>query len=137
MMKNKNTNFILLFLLVLLVSCTSGKELVEVPVVVEKPVLHVEHSTDTVLQRDSITVYQKGDTIYHESFQTLHHHHYHSTTDTVTKIVEVPITVTKEVEKPLNTWQKARLKMGEFSLLLLIAAAGFGALHIFRKIKKL
>lgn len=135
-MRNKNTLFILL-LLTLLVSCGSKKELVEVPVVVEKPVLHVEHSTDTVLQRDSITVYQKGDTIYHESFQTLHHHHYHSTTDTVTEIVEVPITVTKEVEKPLTTWQQARLKMGELFAWLLICAAGLGVLHIFRKIKKL
>jgi hypothetical protein len=136
-MKNKITTFILLLLLVLLASCGSKKELVEVPVVVEKPVLHVEHSTDTVLQRDSITVYQKGDTIYHESFQTLHHHHYHSTTDTVTSIVEVPITVTKEVEKSLSTWQKTRMRAGDFMLALLICAAGFGALHIFRKIKRL
>lgn len=133
-MKNK---IILYILLTLLVSCGSKKELVEVPVVVEKPVLHVEHSTDTVLQRDSITVYQKGDTIYHESFQTLHHHHYHSTTDTVTSIVEVPITVTKEVEKHLTTWQQVRLKMGEVFIWCLICAAGFGILHIFRKIRKL
>lgn len=127
----------MLLLLVLLASCGTGKELVEVPVVVEKPVLHVEHSTDTVLQRDSITVYQKGDTIYHESFQTLHHHHYHNTTDTVTSIIEVPTTVTKEVEKPLTTWQQARLKMGELFAWLLIIGFGFGALHIFRKIKRL
>lgn len=136
MMKN-SINIFILFLLVLLVSCTAGKELVEVPVIVEKPVLHVEHSTDTVLQRDSITVYQKGDTIYHESFQTLHHHHYHSTTDTVTEIVEVKVPVIKEVEKSLTTWQQARLKMGELFAWLLIIGFGFGALHIFRKIKKL
>ena len=144
-MKNSINLFILLLLLVLLASCGTGKELVEVPVIVEKPVIHEVYKTntvrDTVVQKDSVYIVTSNDTVYNKTVREFHHYSHSTDTvhsnDTITSIIEVPTTVTKEVEKSLSTWQKTRMRAGDFMLALLICAAGFGALHIFRKIKKL
>ena len=144
-MKNSINIFILLLLLVLLASCGTGKELVEVPVVVEKPVIHEVYKTntvrDTVREKDSVYIVTRGDTVYNNTVREFHHYTHSTDTvhsnDTITSIIEVPTTVIQEVEKPLTTWQKARMKAGEFSLLLLIAAVGFGGWRIIRKYKLL
>lgn len=141
-MKN-SINIFILFLLVLLVSCTAGKELVEVPVIVEKPVIHEVYKTntvrDTVVEKDSVYIVTSNDTVYNKTVRE-YHHYTHSTdtvhsNDTITSIIEVPTTVIQEVEKPLSTWQKARMKAGDFMLMLLIAAVGFGGWSILRKSK--
>lgn len=141
-MKN-SINIFILFLLVLLVSCTAGKELVEVPVIVEKPVIHEVYKTntvrDTVVEKDSVYIVTSNDTVYNKTVRE-YHHYTHSTdtvhsNDTITSIIEVPTTVIQEVEKPLTTWQKTRMKVGDFMFLLLIAAAGFGGWRILRKTK--
>lgn len=141
-MKN-SINIFILFLLVLLASCSTGKELVEVPVIVEKPVIHEVYKTntvrDTVVQKDSVYIVTSNDTVYNKTVREFHHYSHSTDTvhsnDTITSIIEVPTTVTKEVEKPLSTWQKARMKAGDFMFMLLIAAAGFGGWRILRKSK--
>lgn len=113
--------------------------------IVEKPVIHEVYKTntvrDTVVQKDSVYIVTSNDTVYNKTVREFHHYSHSTDTvhsnDTITSIIEVPTTVTKEVEKPLSTWQKARMKAGDFMFMLLICAAGFGVLHILRKIKKL
>ena len=134
-----------MLLLTLLASCTAGKELVEVPVVVEKPVIHEVYKTntvrDTVVEKDSVYIVTSNDTVYNKTVREFHHYSHHTDTvhsnDTITSIIEVPTTVIQEVEKPLTTWQKTRMKVGDFMFMLLIAAAGFGGWRILRKSKLL
>lgn len=116
-----------LILSLLLTGC-KGKELVTE--VIEKPVIVTqEHHTenvrvdivrDTIMQRDSIFHYIKGDTTIIERW------HYYTNNNTATKVdtlvkvdsVQVPVvterivTKVQQVEKPLKWWQKVLICLG-------------------------
>lgn len=118
-------------ILLLLVACKAQKEFItekETQVeVVEKPVIHevykVNTVRDTVWNKDSVYIIQKGDTVYEKSVREFHHYSHTTDTvhknDTITQIVVQPIErvvnkeVQVEVEKPLNWWQKLRMSLGE------------------------
>lgn len=122
---------IISILLLLLVGCKSQKQVItekETQVeVVEKPVIHevykVNTVRDTVFNKDSVYIIQRGDTIYNTTIREFHHYSHTTDTihsnDTITKVVIQPVekTVNKqievEVEKPLNWWQKIRISLGE------------------------
>ena len=88
---------------------------------------------DSVFKQDSVLVYIKGDTVIKERWHNLTTTKWKTTikTDTivgdiytfVTDTVKVKYYVnrykTKEVEKPVNTWQKVRLFFGDCVLLFL------------------
>jgi uncharacterized protein YcfL len=118
-------------ILFLLVACKAHKEFItekDTQVeVVEKPVIHevykVNTVRDTVWNKDSVYIIQKGDTIFNTTIREFHHYSHTTDTihsnDTITKVVVQPVEhilkekVEVEVEKPLNWWQKLRMSLGE------------------------
>lgn len=92
---------------------------------------------DSVFKQDSVLVYIKGDTIIKERWHNLTTTKWKTTTKTdtivgdiytfVTDTVKVKYYVnrykTKEVEKPVSTWQKVRLFVGDCVLLFLALVA--------------
>ena len=93
---------------------------------------------DSVIKQDSVLVYIKGDTVIKERWHNLTTTRWNTTTKTdtivldnykfVTDTVKVKYYVnrykTKEVEKPLSTWHKIRLFIGD-CVLLFIALIAF------------
>lgn len=120
----------LICLLITLSSCKPQKvvERIEIPVVttqehtIEK--VRVEHSRDTMQQRDSIYHFVKGDTVLIERWHYLKNTASTSHVDTVfqTDSIEVPVVKThtvhdiQEVEKPLAWWQKTLMFCGGTSV---------------------
>lgn len=122
-----------------LCGCKSHKEVqverveVPVPIVQEHTIesVKIDHVRDTLIQRDSIFHYVKGDTVLIERWHWLQGSSNVVRVDTLIKYdsIEVPVevvrektrTVTKieEVEKPLKWWQQALMWMG-FGLLVVI-----------------
>ena len=122
-----------------LAGCKTGKvieyQTIEVP--------RIEHhyantiSRDTVFKQDSVRIYMLGDTIYHEkvhnyywssvSHDTVHHN------DTITRIVDKPIYITKEVEKKLSLFESITMGIGYITLFIL---GGSGVIFLIKKIKK-
>ena len=92
---------------------------------------------DSVIKHDSVLVYIKGDTVIKERWHNLTTTRWMTTTKTdtivgniykfVTDTVRVKYYVnrykTKEVEKPLSTWKKIRLFIGDCVLLFLALIA--------------
>lgn len=88
---------------------------------------------DSIFKQDSVLVYIKGDTVFKERWHNLTTIRWKTTTMTdtivcdiykfVTDTVKVKYFVnrykTKEVEKPVSTWQKIRLFIGDCVLLFL------------------
>lgn len=146
---------VLLCLALSLCSCKPTKEIqverVEVPVVVTQEhtveSVRIDHVRDTLIQRDSIYHYVKGDTTIIERW---HHtqgntivtrvdtlHVYDSVPYPVEVIKEKTITKTEEVEKPLTLWQKIRLWLGTLFFILLALAAMFGGMMLYGKWRRL
>lgn len=76
---------------------------------------HRQKDSVFVYIRDSIRIYEKGDTVRIERWRERYRDRLCLQTDSVYK--EVPVLV----PKPLNTWQKFLMKAGGTSLLLLAA----------------
>ena len=89
---------------------------------------------DSVFKHDSVLVYIKGDTVIKERWHNLTTTRWKTTTKTdtivadiykfVTDTVKVKYYVnrykTKDVEKPVSTWKKIRLFIGDCVLLFLV-----------------
>lgn len=121
--------------LVLLCGCHGTKtitERVEVPVVVTQEhhteSVKIDHVRDTLIQRDSVFHYVKGDTVRIEKWHYLQGttnvvrvdtlHVYDSVPYPVRVDVEKFITNTVEVEKPLRWWQKGLMWAGGIGIFL-------------------
>lgn len=142
----------ILLIIATAVGCKSQKQVIsekETQVeVVEKPVIHevykVNTVRDTVWNKDSVYIIQKGDTIYNTTIREFHHYSHSTDTihsnDTITKIVVQPVErivnnkVEVEVPKPLNWWQKLRMSLGEAAIGAFILFIGY---LIFIKKKKI
>lgn len=108
-------------------------EVVEVPRIEH----HYQNTTsrDTIFQKDSVTIFQRGDTIFNNTVQ----HHYHSVylrdtisrNDTIT--VVKPVNVPVPVEKELSRWQKIKMSTGGYLFGLLGIAVVGGICYIFRR----
>ena len=127
--------FLILCLVLTLDGCRGTKtitERVEVPVVVTQEhhteSVKVDHVRDTLIQRDSVYYYVKGDTVRIERW-----HYLQGTTnvvrvDTLIKVdsVQVPVvtervvTQIEKVEKPLKWWQKGLMWAGGIGIVLLV-----------------
>lgn len=137
----------LILCLVLFDGCRGTKtitERVEVPVVVTQEhhteSVKIDHVRDTVFQRDSVIYrdsvyhYVKGDTVIIEKWHyTTNNHHYANNNvvtrvDTLVKVdsVQVPVvtervvTQIEKVEKPLKWWQKGLMWAGGIGIVLLV-----------------
>ena len=127
--KNNIIAIIFLFLLFLLPSCTNVKEIIkEVPVEVVKEVEKKVFVHDTTYTKDSVIVYQRGDTIFKEKLiykyvgKTVHDTL--RTHDTIPQIINTETTVTKTVNKP--QWWPVWLAVGIVLLYLLLTKTNFG-----------
>ena len=92
---------------------------------------------DSVFKHDSVLVYINGDTVIKERWHNLTTTRWKTTTKTDTIVVDIYKFVTdtvkvkyyvnryktKEVEKPVNTWKKIRLFIGDCVLLFLALIA--------------
>lgn len=120
---------ILFAVLVLLTLCSCSRE-------IYVPVETVTHHTDTlritalrvdsVIQRDSVAVIQRGDTVYVTKYRD--RFRYRDRTDTLYKAVvdTARISVPYPVEKPLTKWQQTKqdvggMAIGALALVLCIA----------------
>jgi hypothetical protein len=142
-------------LLLLLFGCKAQKEIqverVEVPVVVtqEHTVEHtkIDYVRDTLIQRDSVYYFVKGDTTIIEKW---HHtqgvtniyktdtlHIFDSVPYPVEVVHEKVVTKIEEVEKKLSWWQKAKMGLGTMFLVLLALAAMFGGMMLYGKWRRL
>lgn len=136
-------------LLLSLCSCRTQRvvERVEVPVpIVQEHTIEsvkIDHVRDTLIQRDSVYHYVKGDTVLIEKWHYLQGSSNVVRVDTLIKTdsVQVPVEVVREqiktVEKPLSWWQKTRMGLGTAMIVLLVLALGLGGLRLYGKIKKL
>jgi len=114
-------------LLLLCVSCKTRYITQEVPVVVEHTTTqnHTEWRTDTLFHKDSVYVYQQGDTLREVRYIERWRYRDVVVTDTLRDSVPVVTEVvrTEVVAAPLTWWQRTRLHIGEVALLILGAAA--------------
>lgn len=142
-------------LLLLLVSCKANKQIItekETQVeVVEKPIVHEIYKTntvrDTVWNKDSVFIIQRGDTIYNTTVREFHHYTHTTDTihsnDTITKVVVQPVEkiirekVEVEVEKKTSAWQNFRMMMGDFAMGAIAVLLGIGIVYFIRKKKKI
>lgn len=121
--------FSLLVLSVLFIGCTTVKEVIkEVPVEVIREVEKTVYVHDTTYTKDSVIIYQRGDTIFKEKLiykyvgKTVHDTLI--THDTIPQIINTETTVTKTVNKP--QWWPVWLAVGIVLLYLLLTKTNFG-----------
>ena len=133
--RNKDGLPLLIFLIIVLAlsvlsfmlsGCKTKYITTEVPVIVHERDSFYKVNTlqvhDTLMMRDSVYHYVKGDTTIIERWHQLQAINHISKVDTVTQIQyqEVPVTITKtetvEVEKKLSWWQKLCIFLGKIGL---------------------
>ena len=110
------------------IGCTTTKEVIkEVPVEVIREVEKTVYVHDTTYTKDSVIVYQKGDTIFKEKLiykyvgKTVHDTL--RTHDTIPQIINTETTITKTVNKP--QWWPVWLALGIVLLYFLISKTKF------------
>ena len=104
-------------------SCTTTKY-VPVPEYHYKDSVRVVNHRDSIYSRDSIFVYSKGDTIYHEHFNMKYKEFLHNDTIVVNRVdsVRVPYPVEKTVVKhALFAYQRFFMWIGIISLVGIIS----------------
>lgn len=145
---------IVAILTLLLVGCKAQKEVqierVEVPVVVTQEhtveSVKIDHVRDTLIQRDSVYYFVKGDTTIIERW---HHtqgvtniykvdtlHVYDSVPYPVEVVREKVVTKIEEVERQLTWWQKTKMGLGLCLLAILVLGAVLGGMRLYGIIKK-
>lgn len=133
--------------LLLMCSCRTTRVLEQVPAYVHDTTTiyryQVRHDTLHSYTRDSVFVYTKGDTVYHNAVRYIDNSRVVYRCDTVhsNRVVERPVTVTKteikEVEKPLTRWQKIKMRLGGWCLALLALALLGAGMYGIMKVKKI
>ena len=136
-----------LALLLLMCSCRTTRVLEQVPAYVHDTTTvyryQVRHDTLHSYTRDSVFVYTKGDTVYHNAVRIVDNSRVVYRCDTVhsNKVVERPVTITKteikEVEKQLTRWQRLKMRLGGWCLALLALALLGGAVYGIIKLRKI
>lgn len=125
---------ILAVLALLLTSCRSVKEI---------PVKETEYKyidryidkikVDSIYQRDSIYIREKGDTIYEYKDKIIIKYQYLSDTIYICKVDSISVPQVIEVEKRLSKWEDAKMKVGGFAIPLIFILLLIGVGWIIRK----
>ena len=126
-----------ILLILLAASCKTRYVTKEVPVVVEHTTErnHTEWRTDTLFHKDSVFVYQQGDTLrevrYVERWRYRDRVVADTVRDTIPAITTIKTVEVREVnvEAPLTSWQKFRLN----AFWWLLGACAVGAVVAYRK----
>ena len=115
-----------LALAVLLAGCKT-REFVEVERILRDTTYITKEVRDSVFLHDSVSVKERGDTVFVERWHTKYRERlqtdtvYRSRTDTVPK----PYPVEKLVERQLTGWQRLRLGLGSAVLIGLVGFVGW------------
>ena len=84
---------------------------------------------DSIYQRDSIYIREKGDTIYEYKDKIIIKYQYMSDTIYICKVDSISVPQIIEVEKRLSRWEEAKMKVGGFAIpvifILLFIAVGW------------
>ena len=136
-----------LAMLIGLCACKTQTKVVQVPTYLHDTTTvyryNVRHDTLHSYTRDSVFVYTKGDTVYHNAVRIVDNSRVVYRCDTVhsNKVVERPVTITKteikEVEKQLTKWQRLKMKLGGWLLAVLAIALLGGAVYGIIKLRKI
>ena len=102
-----------IFILIFLAGCTTTR-IVEVPKIKKEYIVRDSIRHDSIFERDSIFIIQKGDTFYKDRVHYLYKYLRIYKTDTIAKTDS--ITVVKEIEKKLSMKQKVYMIAGEYTL---------------------
>jgi hypothetical protein len=100
---------LLIITIALLASCTTTRY-VSVPEYHYRDSVRVVNHRDSIYQRDSVYLYVKGDTIYHEHYNTQYREFLHNDTLVINKVDS--INKPYPVEKKLSSTQKYYLWIG-------------------------
>lgn len=103
---------ILIFLLAVTMSLLSCRSVKYVPVETVKTEYKTRDSIryDSIYQRDSVFLYQKGDTVY--QYKYLYKYRYLTLRQTDTVAITDSVRVPYPVEKALTRWQAVKMKTG-------------------------
>lgn len=133
--------------LLLMCSCRTTRVLEQVPAYVHDTTTvyryQVRHDTLHSYTRDSVFVYTKGDTVYHNAVRIVDNSRVVYRCDTVhsNRVVERPVTITKtqvkEVEKRLTKWQRTKMQLGGWLLAMLAAVLLGSAVYGIIKLRKI
>lgn len=133
--------------LLLMCSCRTTRVQEQVPAYVHDTTTvyryNVRHDTLHSYTRDSVFVYTKGDTVYHNAVRIVDNSRVVYRCDTVhsNKVVERPVTVTKteikEVEKQLTKWQRTKMQLGGWLLAVLAIVLLGGGVYGIIKLRKI
>ena len=136
-----------LAMLLCLCACKTQTKVVQVPTYLHDTTTvyryNVRHDTLHSYTRDSVYMYVKGDTVYHNAVRYIDNSRVVYRCDTVhsNKVVERPVVVTKteikEVEKQLTKWQRLKMKLGGWLLAVLAAALLGGCVYGIIKVRKI
>ena len=134
-------------MLLCMCSCKTQTKVVEVPTYLHDTTTvyryNVRHDTLHSYTRDSVFVYTKGDTVYHNAVRYIDNSRVVYRCDTVysNKVVERPVTITKteikEVAKQPTRWQKLKMQLGGWLLAVLAAVLLGGAVYGIIKLRKI
>jgi hypothetical protein len=124
---------LIVLLLFILGSCASTKY-IEVPVETVKTEYIDRTKVDTFIQKDSIRIIQRGDTVFQDKYKILYRiKEYRDTVnkvDTITKIQKVE--VTKEVNR-LKSWQQVLMVCGGGLIVGILGLLGYLITKILKK----
>lgn len=127
MLQYKKLGFLVaLIISMMLMSCRTITKIQEVPVETIKTQYVDKIQYDSIYQKDSIIITQKGDTVYQTKTKYLYKYKYLkdtvNITDTIPKIVK-----TTEIQyiNQLTSWQKWFIGIGIISILLIIIGIAY------------
>ena len=134
-----------LAMMLCLCACKTQTKVVQVPTYLHDTTTvyryNVQRDTLHSYTRDSIYIYTKGDTVYHNAVRYIDNSRVVYRCDTVhsNKVVERPVvlTKTKEVEKQLTKWQRLKMNLGGWLLAVLAAVLLGGAVYGIIKVRKI
>lgn len=109
-----------IFLFVMTVSFLSCRSVKYVPVETVKTEYKTRDSIryDSIYQRDSVFLYQKGDTVY--QYKYLYKYKYLTLRMTDTVAMTDSVRVPYPVEKALTRWQSVKIKIGGLAVALVV-----------------
>lgn len=132
-------------MLLCMCACKTQTKVVQVPTYLHDTTTvyryNVRHDTLHSYTRDSVYMYVKGDTVYHNAVRYIDNSRVVYRCDTVhsNKVVERPVVVTKtkEVEKQLTKWQRLKMNLGGWLLAVLAIALLGGCAYGLIKLRRL
>lgn len=122
--------------IVLLSACKTSYVPIEKIVYRETVKRDTTHVRDSILVHDSITLVQRGDTVYKDKWhtETIYKYIYKNKVDSFCMVDSIPVPY--PVEKELTKWEKFQLKYAVWSFGALCMAIVLAFIKLYRRFKK-